>query len=249
MKLLEGKKAIITGGNAGIGKAVARRFVEQGARVAIFARNKESGKQVVEELAQIGGADCSTFFKVDVSLTEPVEKAVSAALKLFGNVDILVNNAGITKDGLFMKMSEADWDSVINVNLKSVFNLCKALTRPMMKARSGKIINISSVIGLTGNAGQVNYASSKAGILGFTKSLAKELASRNICVNCVAPGFVKTDMTEVLQEQVKEGVLQQIPLKRIGKPSEIADAVLFLASSMSSYMTGQVLTVDGGMVM
>ena len=189
------------------------------------------------------------YILVDVSKSREVEEAIAQVLKEFNQVDVLVNNAGITRDGLLMKMSEEDWDLVVDVNLKSIYNTCRALTRPMMKARSGSIINISSVIGLTGNAGQVNYAASKSGMIGFTKSLAKELASRNVRANCVAPGYIETQMTEVLPAPVKEAVLAKIPLSRIGKPQDVAYAALFLASDLSGYITGQVITVDGGMVM
>ncbi|HEY5236018.1 MAG TPA: 3-oxoacyl-[acyl-carrier-protein] reductase, partial [Rhabdochlamydiaceae bacterium] len=185
----------------------------------------------------------------DVSDKKAVDQALQEILLEFGKIDILVNNAGITRDGLLMKMTEEDWDRVIAVNLKSVYNTCQALVRSMLKARGGKIINITSVVGLNGNAGQTNYAASKAGMIGFTQSLAKEVASRGICVNCIAPGFIKTPMTDVLTDAQKEGILKQVPMGRLGNAEEIANAAVFLASDWSNYITGQVLTVDGGMVM
>lgn len=251
MQLLKGKKTLITGGTAGIGKEIALTFAKQGASVAIFGTNAERAAQVLAELEQVKIFPEQTFFAeiVDVADKKSVDAAIGKLLEKWGNVDILVNNAGITRDGLLMKMSEDDWDRVIAVNLKSVYNTCQALVRSMIKARSGKIINISSVVGLTGNAGQVNYAASKSGIIGMTQSLAKELASRSICVNCIAPGFIKTSMTEVLNDAQKEGIMKQIPMGRLGHPQDVAHAVLFLASPLSDYITGQVLTVDGGMVM
>lgn len=251
MQLLKGKSAIVTGGTAGIGKAIAVLFVEQGADVAIFGTNSERAAQAVQEMeaARIHPEQKIQSYLVNVAQLKEVEETIQKILTSFGKVDILVNNAGITRDNLLMRMSEEDWDQVMQVNLKSVYNTCRSLARSMMKAKSGSIINISSVIGLTGNAGQVNYAASKAGMIGFTKSLAKELSSRGVRANCVAPGYIETQMTEALPAQVKEGILTKIPLGRIGRPRDIAQAVLFLASDMSSYVTGQVLAVDGGMVM
>lgn len=249
--LLKGKTALITGGTAGIGKAIACLYAQQGADVAILGTNGARAEQAVRDI-EVMRADPSQkvlSFLLDVSKTKEVDAMIQTLLTAWGKIDILVNNAGITKDNLLMKMSEEDWDQVLAVNLKSIYNTCRALSRPMMKARSGSIINISSVIGLTGNAGQVNYAASKSGMIGFTKSLAKELASRNVRANCVAPGYIETQMTEVLPPAVKEAVLAKIPLGRIGQPNEIAHAVLFLGSDLSSYITGQVLTVDGGMIM
>lgn len=243
--LLKGQVAIVTGGTAGIGRAIALKLAEQGAKVAIFGTNRERGAQVVEEI----GPEKACFTSVDISKTADVENACKQVLDQFKQVDILVNNAGVTLDQLIMKMSEEEWDKVIDVNVKSCYNTCRALVRPMMKARKGKIINISSVVGLIGNPGQVNYAASKAAILGFTKALALELASRSICVNCVAPGYIETAMTEVLTGAQKEAILAKIPLGKMGQPSDIANAVLFLASSLADYITGQVFTVDGGMVM
>lgn len=249
-QMLMDKKAVVTGGTAGIGREIALTFARQGASVAIFGTNEARAQAVIQELEQ---AKCSenqkfAYYLVDVANSKDVESSLAKILADWSHVDILVNNAGITRDNLLMRMSEEDWDLVVDVNLKSVYNTCRVLARPMMKARSGKIINITSVIGLTGNAGQTNYAASKSGMIGFTKSLAKELASRNICVNCVAPGYIETQMTQELPAAVKEAVLSKIPLSRVGQPSDIAYAVLFLASDKANYITGQVLTVDGGMV-
>lgn len=251
MQLLKGKKALVTGGTAGIGKAIAALFAEHGADVAIFGTNKERAEQALKEIdaAKADPSQKTASFLLDVSKPKEVDQAVEQLLKEWGSVDILVNNAGITKDNLLIRMSEEDWDQVLSVNLKSVFNLCRSLGRPMMKARSGVIINISSVIGLTGNAGQVNYAASKSGMIGFTKSLAKELASRNVRANCIAPGYIETQMTDALNDAVKGAILEKIPMNRIGKPRDIAHAALYLASDLASYVTGQCLTVDGGMVM
>lgn len=251
MQLLQNKSAVVTGATAGIGREIALQFARNGASVAIVGTNKERAAQVLQELeeARIAPEQRFCIEILDVSNKEAVSQAIERLLAFFGKIDVLVNNAGITRDNLLMKMTEEEWDSVISTNLKSVYNFCQSLIRPMIKAKSGKIINISSVIGLTGNAGQVNYAASKSGIIGFTKALALEVATRNICVNCVAPGFISTRMTDVLTEAQKEGILEKIPMGRMGTPEEIAHAVLFLASYLSSYMTGQVLTVDGGMVM
>ncbi len=249
--MLKGKKVLITGGTAGIGKQIALSFAKNGASVAIFGTNKERAEQVLEELKSAAIDPEQKFLAeiVNVSSKEAIDAAIEDILNQWGNIDVLINNAGITRDGLFMKMKEEHWDEVMDVNLKSVFNTCQALVRPMMKARCGKIINISSVVGLTGNAGQVNYSASKSGMIGFTKSLAQELATRGITVNCIAPGFIETRMTDALTDAQKEGILKKIPMGRIGDPEEIANVALFLASDMSKYMTGQVLTVDGGMVM
>ncbi len=246
---LENRTAIITGGNVGIGKAIATRFVEEGANIALFDINEESGGATVAELQALNAKARIAFFQVDVSSKESVVKGVGDALEAFEKIDILVNNAGITRDNLILRMKEEDWDAVLNVNLKSVFNTCQALTRSMLKNKRGKIINIASVVGLTGNPGQVNYSASKAGMLGFTKSLAKELASRNICVNCIAPGYIRTRMTDKLNDKQKEDIMATIPLKRMGSTKDIANAAVFLASEMADYITGQVITVDGGMVM
>jgi 3-oxoacyl-[acyl-carrier protein] reductase len=251
MQLLKAKKALITGGTAGIGKEIALAFAKQGADVAIFGTNAERAVQVVQELEQARLSSEQTFgsFIVDVSEKLSVVTAIQQLLTQWGQIDILVNNAGITRDGLLMRMTEEDWDQVIDVNLKSVYNTCQALVRPMIKAKGGKIINISSVVGLTGNAGQANYAASKSGMIGFTKALALELATRNICVNCIAPGFIQTRMTDVLTDGQKEELLEKIPMGRMGSPQDIANAAVYLASNLSDYVTGQVLTVDGGMVM
>lgn len=249
-RLLTGKKAIVTGGSRGIGKAIVTSFAEQGASVALFGTNLEKGQQTAQEIqSQVGGELKIQFYQIDVADTAQVEKGIEQVYADFGSIDILVNNAGITRDNLLMRLSPEDWDSVLTTNLKSVYNTCRAVIRPMIKQRQGKIINITSVIGLMGNAGQTNYAASKAGMIGFTKSLAKELASRGVCVNCVAPGFIETDMTGALNEKQKEAILGQIPMQRMGQPADIAKATLYLASSLADYVTGQVLTVDGGMVM
>lgn len=248
---VKGKNVLITGGTSGIGKEIALHFARQGANVAVFGTNRERADSLLEDLISLKVCDDQAFLIkiVDVSSKIAVEEAVKDILTRWGKIDVLINNAGITRDQLLMKMSEEDWDRVIDVNLKSVFNTCQALVRPMMKSRSGKIVNISSVVGLTGNAGQVNYAASKSGVIGLTKSLAQELASRGICVNCIAPGFIETPMTDQLTQSQKEGILKKIPMGRIGDVKEIASVALFLASDSSAYMTGQVLTVDGGMVM
>lgn len=250
MMLLKGKTALITGGTSGLGKAIALLFAEQGAHVAIFGTNSARAKEVAEKLQEVrASSDQKVWFEtVDVSKKEEVFAAVQRLIATWGDIEILINAAGITRDKLFLKMAEEDWDQVINTNLKSVYNLSHVLVRSMIKAKKGKIINIASVIGLTGNPGQVNYAASKLGIVGFTKSLAKELASRNICVNCIAPGFFSTPMTDKLSDAQKESILQRVPMGRLGDPKDLAQAALFLASSMSDYITGEVLTVDGGML-
>lgn len=247
--LLANQVAIVTGGTAGIGKAIALKFAEQGAKVAILGTNPERGAQVVAEIQTLTKGENALFIPLNVAKTAEVDQAIKTILDTFSHVDILVNNAGITSDKLLMKMEEEDWDKIMAVNVKSCYNTCHALVRSMMKARKGKIINMSSVIGLTGNAGQANYAASKAAIIGFTKALAKELAPRNICVNCIAPGFIETPMTEVMNDAQKEAALSKIPLGRMGLPLEVANTALFLASALSDYITGQVFAVDGGMVM
>lgn len=247
--LLAGQTAIVTGATAGIGRAIARRFAEEGAFVVVIGTNVERGEQTAAEIKALPSSGGSLFLKLDVSQYAEVELAIKQVLELRGQVDILVNNAGITRDQLLMKMSEEDWDSVMDINVKSCYNTCRALARSFLKARKGKIINMSSVVGLTGNAGQVNYAASKAAIIGLTKSLAKELASRNILVNGIAPGFIETPMTDVMTEAQKAAALEKIPMGRMGAAQDIANAALFLACDWSNYITGQVITVDGGMVM
>lgn len=247
--LLSDQVAIITGGNAGIGKAIALKFAEEGAKVAIFGTNQENGLKTLEEISRLVPNCKAQFYLVDVSQTQTVDESIKKVIEDFGQIDILVNNAGITADQLLMKMSENDWDRVIDINLKSCYNTCKAVVRGMMKAKKGRIINISSVVGLMGNAGQTNYAASKAGMIGFTKALAKELASRQILVNCIAPGFIRTNMTDKLNEVQKEAIVKSIPVGELGNSDDIAYAACFLASEMANYITGQVLTVDGGMVM
>lgn len=249
MTLLKNQNAIVTGGTAGIGKAIAKILAENGANVAIFGTNEERGSKVKEEILSLFPNIKFDFYKVDVSKKDQVNEAIKKVLESFGNVDILVNNAGITKDQLLIKMSEQDWDDVMDINIKSCYNTTHALVRSMMKARKGSIINISSVVGLIGNPGQANYAASKAAMIGFSKSLAKELAPRNIRVNCVCPGYIQTSMTEVMTDEQKAKLLSQIPLERMGNPEDIAELVLFLAGPKASYITGQVMAVDGGMVM
>ncbi len=246
--MLSKKRILITGGTSGIGKELARFFSSLGADVAIFGTNLERGQAALEEMKRAAKDPTQKAYLdiVDVANPTAVEQSIQKLLGEWGGIDVLINNAGITRDGLLVRMSEEDWDTVIEVNLKSVYNTCKVLAKSMMKARSGKIINITSVVGLTGNAGQSNYAASKAGMIGFTKSLAKELASRNILVNCIAPGFIQTPMTDVLNDKQKEAILDKIPLGRLGEPLDIAKAALFLIDS--DYVTGQVITIDGGMV-
>lgn len=240
------KCVLVTGGTRGIGLAIAKRFASQGANLVLVGRNAETAAAAVQQITAEFGVK-ATFVAGDVSLPETAEQAVAKCLEEFGSIDVLVNNAGITRDNLLMRMKEEDWDAVLQTNLKSVFNFCKAAVRPMMKARTGRIINISSVVGVCGNAGQTNYAAAKAGIIGFSKSLAKEIASRNITVNVIAPGMVDTDMTSVLPEATKDAMLNAVPLARIGKPEDIAGAAAFLASDDASYITGHILEVDGGL--
>jgi len=245
--LLQGKIAIITGASRGIGKSIAKSFIAQGASVAFTYRSsEEKAIELENELTADGGM--AKGFKSDASKMADAESLVKEVLEAFGTIDIVVNNAGITDDTLLMRMSEDQWDRVINVNLKSCFNLTKAVLKTMLKARFGSIINISSVVGVQGNAGQANYAASKAGILGFTKSIALELGSRNIRCNAIAPGFIETEMTEKLDPDTVQGWRNTIPLKRGGTPEDVANACIFLASDMSSYVTGQTLNVCGGMI-
>lgn len=247
MGLVEKKVAVVTGGAQGIGAAIVDRLASEGASIAVVDINAEKAAEVAAQAKQ-KGVDTESY-KVDVSDTEAVKTLVAEIAKRFGRIDILVNNAGITRDGLLMTMSEADWDLVLSVNLKSIFNFTKAVARPMIKQKSGSIINISSVVGLMGNAGQINYSASKAGVIGVTKSSAKELGSRNIRVNAVAPGYIVTPMTHKLDEKARTALIEAIPTKQLGQPEDVANAVLFLASDLSSYVTGEVLRVDGGMAM
>jgi|TARA_B110000908_G_scaffold54445_1_gene66322 3-oxoacyl-[acyl-carrier protein] reductase len=247
MKLLENKSAIITGATRGIGRGIAIEFAKQGANVAFtYSSSIEAAEALVTELKAFGIA--AKGYQSNAADFDAAQELAKEVLKEFGAIDILVNNAGITKDNLLMRISEDDFDKVIEVNLKSVFNLTKAVIRPMMKQRAGSIINMSSVVGLKGNAGQANYAASKAGIIGFSKSVALELGSRNVRSNVIAPGFIETEMTDKLDEAVVQGWRDSIPLKRGGKPQDIANACVFLASDMSAYITGQTLSVDGGMM-
>ncbi|RFB37967.1 3-oxoacyl-[acyl-carrier-protein] reductase [Brevibacillus sp. VP] len=248
MLMLEGKVALITGASRGIGRAIALKYAEAGANIIVnYSGNEAKAQETVTDIEKLGRE--AIMIRANVGNTEEAENMVKEALERFGKIDILVNNAGITRDNLLMRMKESEWDEVINVNLKGVFNMTKALTRPMMKQRGGSIINITSVVGVLGNAGQANYVAAKAGVIGLTKTTARELASRNIKVNAIAPGFVDTDMTDVLPEDVKSGILAQIPFNRLGSADEISNVALFLASDASSYMTGQTLHVDGGMYM
>ena len=244
----ENQVAIVTGAGRGIGHAIALRFAREGARVASVSRSEANAQQTATEI-NAARPDAARAYAVDVADHAAVQQTAARILEDFGRVDILVNNAGVTRDGLSMRMSLEDWETVIDTNLKGAFSFTQAIMRAMIKQRSGRIINISSVAGLTGNAGQANYAASKAGLIGLTKTLARELASRGITVNAVAPGFIVTDMTGVLSEQVKEAILTKIPLGKFGEGEDIAAAVAFLAAPEAKYITGQVLTVDGGMVM
>jgi len=246
MKLLEGKNAIITGGSRGIGKGIAKVFAEHGANVAFtYNSSAESANALADELSKLGVK--AKAYQSNAASFKEAEQLIKDVVEDFGSIDILINNAGITKDNLLMRMSEEDFDKVIEVNLKSIFNMTKAVQRTLLKQRKGSIINMSSVVGVTGNAGQANYAASKSGIIGFSKSMAQELGSRNIRTNVIAPGFIETEMTEKLDEKVVDGWRQAIPFKRGGSPEDIANACVFLGSDLSAYITGQVLHVDGGM--
>jgi len=247
MKLLEGKTAIITGASRGIGRGIAKVFVEQGCAVAFtYSSNQAAAEALVAELSSQGVQ--VKGYQSNAADYEAAEQLIADVLKDFGSIDILVNNAGITKDNLLMRMSESDFDQVIEVNLKSIFNMTKAVQRIFLKQRKGSLIHMSSVVGVKGNAGQANYAASKAGIIGFSKSIALELGSRNIRSNVIAPGFIETEMTAQLSEEVVQGWRDGIPLKRGGQPEDVANACVFLASDLSNYITGQVLHVDGGML-
>ncbi len=244
---LTGKNALVTGGSRGIGRAIALELSKQGSNVIItYINNEEKAKEVVEEIEKNNVKGLA--IKANVSLEEDVKKMIEIANKHFDSVDILVNNAGITKDNLLIRMKSDDWDTVMETNLKGVFLCTKAVARKMMKKRYGKIVNMASVVGLSGNIGQGNYSASKAGVIGFTKSIAKELGSRGINVNAIAPGFIDTDMTKVLNADIKNQMVENIPLKRIGKPEDIANVVAFLCSDEANYITGQVINVDGGML-
>lgn len=246
--LLEGKVALVTGASRGIGRAIALKLASEGAKVAInFAGNTAKAEEVKTDIESNGGE--ALLVQADVSSAEAVEEMINKVTEKFGKIDILVNNAGITRDGLLMRMKDSDFDDVINTNLKGVYNCTKIVSKLMIKQRSGRIVNMASIVALTGNAGQTNYAAAKAGIIGFSKSAAKELAARGITVNVVAPGFIDTDMTAVIPEKNKETMLKEIPLGRIGTPEDIANAVKFLASDDAAYITGQVIRVDGGMNM
>lgn len=246
--MLDSKVAVVTGGSRGIGREIVLTLAAAGANVVInYVENKELAEMVADEVKVMGRE--ALVVKADVSNSEDVENLVSAVIERFGRIDILINNAGITRDNLLIRMKEDDWDKVIDTNLKSVFLTSKAISKIMIKQRAGKIVNISSVVATLGNAGQANYVAAKAGVIGLTKTLARELASRNINVNAVAPGFIQTDMTAKMSDELKEKLLEQIPLAKLGEPKDIANIVKFLVSDESSYMTGQLIHVDGGMVM
>lgn len=246
--MLNEKTVVVTGASRGIGRAIALDLAKNGCNVVVnYSGNEAKANEVVDEIKSLGRNAIAV--KADVSNSEEVQNMMKEAVAAFSSIDILVNNAGITKDNLLMRMKENEWDDVININLKGVFNCTKAVTRQMMKQRSGRIINVSSIVGVSGNPGQANYVAAKAGVIGLTKSSAKELASRNITVNAIAPGFISTDMTDKLSKEVQDEMLKQIPLARFGDPSDISSVVTFLASEGSRYMTGQTLHIDGGMVM
>ncbi|MFD2171412.1 3-oxoacyl-[acyl-carrier-protein] reductase [Tumebacillus lipolyticus] len=246
--MLSGKVALVTGGSRGIGRAICLELAKQGAKIVVnYAGSQGAAEETVNGIKALGGDAIAV--QGDVASYEDAEKMVAATVEAFGRIDILVNNAGITRDNLLMRMKEEDWDAVINTNLKGVFNCTKAVSRPMMKQRSGRIINITSVVGQIGNPGQANYVSAKAGVIGLTKSNAKELASRNITVNAIAPGYIETEMTDKLGDEIKTKLFEAIPLGRMGQPEDIANLVAFLGSDKAAYITGQIMNVDGGMVM
>jgi len=245
--ILDGKKAVVTGAGRGIGKAIALTLAQAGADVVCLSRTQANVDETATEIRDLGRQ--AWAFAVDVADAASSQEAATAILKETGSIDILVNNAGVTRDDWLMRMSEEAWDTVMDTNLKGAFTLCKAFARTFMKQRSGRIINIASVIGLMGNAGQANYAASKAGLIGFTKSIARELSSRGVTCNAIAPGFIETDMTAALNESQRQAILEKIPLNRLGQVEDIAQAVVYLAGPGAGYITGQVLTVDGGMVM
>lgn len=245
---LKGKTAVVTGGSRGIGRAICLELAQQGANVVVnYSGSEQKAKDVVAEIKALGSK--AVAVQANVADVDSVQALMQATLETFGSIDILVNNAGITRDNLLMRMKENEWDEVINTNLKGVFLCTKAVTRQMMKQRAGRIINISSIVGVSGNPGQANYVAAKAGVIGLTKTTAQELASRNILVNAIAPGFIMTEMTEGLPEDIKETMLKQIPLAKLGQPEDIAKAVVFLASDSANYITGQTLHIDGGLVM
>lgn len=246
MKLLENKVALITGGSRGIGATMVKKFAEHGAHVAFTYRSSAERANAVAEEASAHGTTVKAFAS-DASSFEQTQELVTAVMKEFGKIDVLVNNAGITRDNLLMRMTEDNWDDVMNNNLKSVYNFTKCIMRPMLKARGGSIINISSIVGLKGNAGQANYAASKAGMIGFTKSIAQEVGSRNIRCNAIAPGFITTEMTNELDDKIKDQMIQSTSLKRFGTTEEMANVAIFLASDLSSYITGETLNSSGGM--
>jgi 3-oxoacyl-[acyl-carrier protein] reductase len=246
-RYLEGQVALVTGASRGLGRAIAQALAAQGASIAAVARSEDALKDTLESIRSGGGT--AEAFPVDVAESDAVDAVVDKASTRFGKIDVLVNNAGVTRDGLLMRMKTEDWDTVINTNLKGAFHFTRPVGRIMVKQRSGRIINISSVIGLMGNAGQANYAASKAGLIGFSKSVAREFASRGITCNVVCPGFIETDMTKDLSDELKKKLLEKIPLQRLGQPDDIAGVVAFLCSPAASYITGQIITVDGGMVM
>ncbi len=247
-KKLEGKIAIITGASRGIGRDIALLFASEGAKLTLTARSEDQLKALSDEIVAAGGYE-PLCVPLDVKSSEKVDEMVDKTLDKFSRVDILINNAGITRDGLLLRMSDEDWDEVLDTNLKGAFFCLRAVAKPMMRQRSGRIINMASVIGLIGNAGQANYAASKAGLIALTKSAAKELGSRNILINAIAPGFIDTEMTQALSEDVKKAILKNIPIGVLGRTIDVAKAALFLATEESAFITGQVLTVDGGMVM
>ena len=245
---LENKVAVVTGASRGIGRAIALELAAQGAKVVVnYSGSAAKAEEVAQEIKQAGGEAIAV--QANVADADSVQSLMKAAVDTFGSLDILVNNAGITRDNLLMRMKESEWDDVLDTNLKGVFLCTKAVTRQMMKQRAGRIINISSIVGVAGNAGQANYVAAKAGVIGLTKTTAQELASRNILVNAIAPGFITTEMTDALPEELREAMLKQIPLARLGQPEDIAKAVAFFASDAANYITGQTLQIDGGMIM
>ena len=245
---LTGKTAVVTGGSRGIGRAICIELAKQGANIVVnYSGSEDKAKQVVSEIEQLGAKAIAV--QANVAHSDAVDSMMKQAIEVFGTLDILVNNAGITRDNLLMRMKEQEWDDVVDTNLKGVFLCTKAVTRQMMKQRAGRIINISSIVGVAGNPGQANYVAAKAGVIGLTKTCAQELASRNILVNAIAPGFITTEMTDSLPEELKEAMLKQIPLARLGQPEDVAKAVVFFASDQANYITGQTLHIDGGLVM